>query len=34
MAKIGMLGGANISGVAGWVVFRLLIKRRVFKPAE
>jgi hypothetical protein len=34
MAKIGVLGGSNISGIAGRIVFRLLIKRRVFKPAE
>jgi Na+:H+ antiporter, NhaA family len=32
--KIGVLGGSIISGVVGWMVFRFLPERKVFKAAE
>jgi Na+:H+ antiporter, NhaA family len=32
--KIGVLGGSIISGIAGWLVFRLLPERKVLKAAE
>jgi NhaA family Na+:H+ antiporter len=32
--KIGVLGGSVISGIAGWMVFRLLPERNVLKAAE
>jgi NhaA family Na+:H+ antiporter len=32
--KIGVLGGSIISGVVGWIVFRLLPERKVFKAAK
>jgi NhaA family Na+:H+ antiporter len=31
--KIGVLGGSIISGIAGWLVFRLLPERKVLKPS-
>ena len=32
--KIGVLGGSIISGIAGWLVFRLLPERKGLKAAE